>query len=244
MAGTGPSHGTPSPVLPVDQKERMEKRSRLQPLARAVLRTQCDHRLVALARGQGRRVRGDRPPLPAGPGGVRRRLRSARRRGRRPGELRSRLGRAAGNDPEMHLKAWLYTIVRNRALNARRDSRARAADRADGRRPAAAGDRAHQRRARRAVAAIARCPSPSARRSCAARSRVTRTSRSRPRSAPSPGAARQLIYRARMYRQERSRGADPAAAGRGVRRARSRGAGAVPPAAPRSRALPAGPRWR
>ena len=102
----------------------MPREPRLQPLARAVLRTQTDERLVALAR-QGKDaafseiVDRYRPALvafaaaygPPDPEDV----------------VQESLVRAwhalRDSTGEMHLKAWLYTIVRNRALNARRDTR-------------------------------------------------------------------------------------------------------------------------
>src|SRR4051794_6824951 len=102
----------------------MERRSRLQPLARAVLRTQSDHRLVALAR-DGKEaafeeiVRRYRAPLVAfaaayGPPDPEDVVQESLLRSW--GALRDSAG-------EMNLKAWLYTIVRNRALNALRDAR-------------------------------------------------------------------------------------------------------------------------
>src|SRR5215218_1707357 len=103
----------------------MERHTRLQPLARAVLRAQPDRRLVALAR-EGREpafeeiVRRYRQPLvafaaayapPASAEDVVQESLAAAWRAMEasPGEIR--------------LKPWLYTIVRNRALNARRDAR-------------------------------------------------------------------------------------------------------------------------
>jgi RNA polymerase sigma factor (sigma-70 family) len=96
----------------------------LQPLARAVLRTQSDARLVALAR-DGKEaafeeiVRRYRPALVAfaaayGPPDPEDVVQESLLRSW--DALRESTG-------EMHLKAWLYAIVRNRALNARRDSR-------------------------------------------------------------------------------------------------------------------------
>src|SRR3954463_9222285 len=102
----------------------MQRTSRLQPLARAVLRTQSDHRLVALAR-DGREaafeeiVRRYRAPLVAfaaayGPPDPEDVVQESL--------LRS-WDALRDSTEEMHLKPWLYTIVRNRALTARRDSR-------------------------------------------------------------------------------------------------------------------------
>jgi len=102
----------------------MANRSRLQPLARAVLRTQSDERLVRLVR-EGRDaafeeiVRRYRQPLvafaaayaPTDPEDV---VQESLTRSWQ--SLRESTG-------EMKLKPWLYTIVRNRALNAQRDTR-------------------------------------------------------------------------------------------------------------------------
>jgi RNA polymerase sigma factor (sigma-70 family) len=103
----------------------MNRQSRLQPLARAVLRTQPDHRLVALAR-EGRDsafdeiVRRYRPGLVAF---------AAAYAPRDSAEDVVQEALAAAwramreSETEIQLKPWLYTIVRNRALNARRDAR-------------------------------------------------------------------------------------------------------------------------
>jgi RNA polymerase sigma factor (sigma-70 family) len=103
----------------------VERGSRLQPLARAVLRTQSDHRLVGLAR-EGREaafeeiVRRYRPGLVAF---------AAAYAPRDAAEDVVQEGFTAAwqalqdSHREIHLKPWLYTIVRNRALNARRDAR-------------------------------------------------------------------------------------------------------------------------
>ena len=108
----------------------MTRGSRLRPLAKAVLRTQSDDRLVALTR-EGREaafeeiVRRYRPGLVA--------FAAAYAPSDRvedvvqEGLVRSweALGQTS---EEIHLKPWLYTIVRNRALDERRSrglSRAR-----------------------------------------------------------------------------------------------------------------------
>ena len=103
----------------------MNRESRMQPLARAVLRTQPDHRLVALAR-EGRDsafdeiVRRYRPGLVAF---------AAAYAPRDSAEDVVQDGLAAAwralreSETEIQLKPWLYTIIRNRALNARRDAR-------------------------------------------------------------------------------------------------------------------------
>jgi RNA polymerase sigma factor (sigma-70 family) len=97
----------------------------MQPLARAVLRTQPDHRLVALAR-EGRDsafdeiVRRYRPGLVAF---------AAAYAPRDSAEDVVQDGLAGAwralreSETEIQLKPWLYTIIRNRALNARRDAR-------------------------------------------------------------------------------------------------------------------------
>ena len=115
------------------------------------------------------------------------------------------------SDAEIKLKPWLYTIVRNRALNALRDepthehldesfdgvaqppevaAQARAVDGAD---------RATEGPAGRP----ARCTRP-------ARARGPRSPmRSRPRSERPPGAVRALIYRARTALRDGAGDADP-----------------------------------
>jgi RNA polymerase sigma factor (sigma-70 family) len=114
-----------SSTAQADGDEEMNRQSRLQPLARAVLRTQPDHRLVALAR-EGRDsafdeiVRRYRPGLVAF---------AAAYAPRDSAEDVVQEGLAAAwramqeSETEIQLKPWLYTIVRNRALNARRDAR-------------------------------------------------------------------------------------------------------------------------
>src|SRR5689334_11866914 len=102
----------------------MSKGARLRPLARAVLRTQSDDRLVRLVR-EGRDgafeeiVRRYRQPLVAfaaayGPMDPEDVVQESLTRSWQS------LRRSTG---EMNLKPWLYTIVRNRALNAKRDAR-------------------------------------------------------------------------------------------------------------------------
>ena len=103
----------------------MASKPRLEPLARAVLRTQSDERLVALAR-EGREpafaeiVRRYRPPLLAfasayvAPDVAEDVVQDS---------LVSSWKSLLGTDSEIKLKPWLYTIVRNRALNAKRDAR-------------------------------------------------------------------------------------------------------------------------
>jgi RNA polymerase sigma factor (sigma-70 family) len=115
----------PSSTAVAGGDEEMKEQSRSRPLARAVLRTQPDHRLVALAR-EGRDsafdeiVRRYRPGLVAF---------AAAYAPRDSAEDVVQEGLAAAwramheSETEIQLKPWLYTIVRNRALNARRDAR-------------------------------------------------------------------------------------------------------------------------
>lgn len=96
-----------------------------RPVARAVLRTQSDDRLVALARRGSEAaftevVRRYRQPLVA--------FAAAYAPSDRAEDVvQESLERAwtaiAESDSEIALKPWLYTIVRNRSLNARRDAR-------------------------------------------------------------------------------------------------------------------------
>ena len=98
--------------------------TRFGPLARAVLRTQSDDRLVALVRDGTEAafeeiVRRYRAPLVAfaaayGPPDPEDLVQESLTRSWEA--LRE-------SNMEMNLKPWLYTIVRNRALNARRDAR-------------------------------------------------------------------------------------------------------------------------
>ena len=103
----------------------MAKIKGLDPLARAVLRTQSDARLVALAR-EGREaafeeiVRRYRPALVAfaaayAPPAVAEDVVQE--------SLVSSWRAMRESSVEIRLRPWLYTIVRNRALNARRDAR-------------------------------------------------------------------------------------------------------------------------
>jgi RNA polymerase sigma factor (sigma-70 family) len=103
----------------------MNGQPRFQPLARALLRTQSDERLVALTR-EGRNSAFDeiarryRPALVAF---------AAAYAPREAAEDVVQESLAAAwrtmrdSSTEIHLKPWLYTIVRNRALNASRDAR-------------------------------------------------------------------------------------------------------------------------
>ena len=103
----------------------MAPRRRLEPLARAVLRSQPDDRLVALAR-EGREaafeeiVRRYRPGLVAFAAAFAPQERAE-------DVVQESLVRSWSalreTESEIQLRPWLYTIVRNRALNARRDLR-------------------------------------------------------------------------------------------------------------------------
>ena len=103
----------------------MEAKTRPRPLAGAVIRAQPDDRLVALAR-EGRdaafeeivrRYRAGLVPFAA----------AFAPRDRAEDVVQESLVRAweslRNSESEIRLKPWLYTIVRNRALNARRDAR-------------------------------------------------------------------------------------------------------------------------
>ena len=168
----------------------MPRKSRLQPLARAVLRTQTDERLVALARSGKdaafeeivRRYRSGLVAFAAayGPPDPEDVVQESLVRSWEA--LRESTG-------EMHLKPWLYTIVRNRALNARRDSRAHEplTEHESTAMPASRPRSCSPTRSSIGSSARSRpFPTPNARRSCAARSRATRMSRSRARSARRP----------------------------------------------------------
>src|ERR1044072_548724 len=178
----------------------MERRSKLHPRARAVRRTQSDHRLVALAR-DGKEaafeeiVRRYRAPLVAfaaayGPPDPEDVVQESLLRSWHA--LRDSTG-------EMHLKAWLYTIVRNRSLNARRDSRPHEelTDEIDGV-PQPPEIVLSNDELRRAVAAIGALPEPQ--REALVRSALEGHTHDQIAAAigSSPGAVRQLIYRARM----------------------------------------------
>jgi RNA polymerase sigma factor (sigma-70 family) len=178
----------------------MERKSRLQPLARAVLRTQSDDRLVALAR-DGKEaafeeiVRRYRPALVAfaaayGPPDAEDVVQESLVRSW--DALRESTG-------EMHLKAWLYTIVRNRALNARRDSRPHEelTDEVDGV-PQPPEIVLTNDELQRAVLAIGALPEPQ--REALVRSALEGHTHDQIAAAigSTPGAVRQLIYRARL----------------------------------------------
>ncbi len=178
----------------------MSQGSRLQPLARAVLRTQSDERLVTLARrGMDAAfeeiVRRYRPALvpfaaaygPPDPEDV----------------VQESLARAwqalRDSTEEMHVKPWLYTIVRNRALNARRDARPTEplADQAE----TVAGPAEialTNDELDRSVAAIVALPE--AQRQALVRSALEGHTHEQIAATlgSSPGAVRQLIYRARL----------------------------------------------
>ena len=123
-------------ALSITVQERMTRGSRLQPLARAVLRTQSDERLVALSR-EGRDaafeeiVRRYRPGLVAFAAAY---APSDRAEDVVQESFVSSWGALRSSTEEIRLKPWLYTIVRNRALNARRDARSHEplSDEADG----------------------------------------------------------------------------------------------------------------
>jgi RNA polymerase sigma factor (sigma-70 family) len=178
----------------------MPRKPRLQPLARAVLRTQTDDRLVTLAR-DGKEAAFDE---------IVRRYRSA---------LVAFAAAYGPPDPEdvvqeslvrswdalrdstgeMHLKAWLYTIVRNRALNARRDMHIHEplSNEIDGvpQPPEIVLTNDELRRAVVAVGAL-----PEAQREALVRSALEGHTHDQIAAAmgSSPGAVRQLIYRGRM----------------------------------------------
>jgi len=95
------------------------------PLARALLRSQSDERLVRLARDDHEGafeeiVRRYRTPLVAFAAAY---APSDRAEDVVQESLAKAWAALKGSDREIALKPWLYTIVRNRALNARRDTR-------------------------------------------------------------------------------------------------------------------------
>jgi RNA polymerase sigma factor (sigma-70 family) len=95
------------------------------PLARALLRSQSDERLVKLARDEHEGafeeiVRRYRAPLVAFAAAY---APSERVEDVVQESLTNAWTALQGSDREIALKPWLYTIVRNRALNARRDTR-------------------------------------------------------------------------------------------------------------------------
>jgi RNA polymerase sigma factor (sigma-70 family) len=165
-----------------------------------VLRTQSDHRLVALAR-DGKEaafeeiVRRYRPPLVAfaaayGPPDPEDVVQESLLRSW--DALRNSTG-------EMHLKAWLYKIVRNRALNARRDNRTheQLTDDIDGV-PQPPEIALSNDELQRAVVAIGALPEPQ--REALVRSALEGHTHDQIAAAigSTPGAVRQLIYRGRM----------------------------------------------
>src|ERR671918_1370961 len=103
----------------------MRHGSRLRPLARVVLRAQSDERLVALSR-EGREaafeeiVRRYRPGLVAFAAAY---APPDRAEDVVQESFVSSWEALSRSTEEIRLKPWLYTIVRNRALNARRDAR-------------------------------------------------------------------------------------------------------------------------
>ena len=95
------------------------------PIARALLRSQSDERLVALARSGHHGafeeiVRRYRSPLVAFAAAF---APADRAEDVVQESLAKAWGALEGSEREITLKPWLYTIVRNRALNARRDAR-------------------------------------------------------------------------------------------------------------------------
>jgi RNA polymerase sigma factor (sigma-70 family) len=189
------------PYTQVMAKERITRGSRLRPLAKAVLRTQSDERLVALAR-EGREaafeeiVRRYRPGLVAfaaayaPPDRIEDVVQESLVRSWQA------LGQAT---EEIHLKPWLYTIVRNRALNARRDAKLHEplSDRIDGvpQPPEIVLDREELASVVAAVGAL-----PESQRRALVRSALEGHTHEQIAAAlgSSPGAVRQLIYRARL----------------------------------------------
>jgi len=179
----------------------MTRGSRLQPLARAVLRTQSDDRLVALAR-EGREaafeeiVRRYRPGLVAFAAAY---ATASRADDVVQESLISSWDALRRTTEEIRLKPWLYTIVRNRALNARRDARPQAPlshDLEGARRPdevVLSGEELS-----RVVAAVNALPD--SQREALVRSAVEGHTHEQIAAAlgASPGAVRQLIYRGRL----------------------------------------------
>ncbi len=167
----------------------MTRITTFQPLARAVLRTQPDDRLVALSR-EGREaafeeiVRRYRPGLVAFAAGFAPRDRAE------DVVQESFIGSwdaLRNSEGKVQLKPWLYTIVRNRALNARRDAKAHEPlpESLDGVRQPSEIALTNEELAR-VVAAVGALPLHSARRLFAARSMDGHTLRSPPRSEPRP----------------------------------------------------------
>ena len=184
---------------------RMRNGPSLQPVARAVLRTQSDERLVALAR-EGRDsafeeiVRRYRPGLVA--------FAAAYAPSDRAEDVVQEsfvsswdaLRRSTG---EIRLKPWLYTIVRNRALNARRDARPHAplSDEIDGVRQPTDIVLSKEELAR-VVSVVGELPE--AQREALVRSAIEGHTHEQIAASlgSSPGAVRQLIYRARLTVRE------------------------------------------
>ena len=183
----------------------MKKGSRLQPLARAVLRTQSDERLVALAR-EGRDaafeeiVRRYRPGLVAFAAAY---APSERAEDVVQESFMSSWDAMRRSTEEIRLKPWLYTIVRNRALNARRDARAHTplSDEIDGVREPAEIVLTNEELAR-VVSAVGALPE--AQRQALVRSAIEGHTHEQIAASigSSPGAVRQLIYRARLTVRE------------------------------------------
>jgi RNA polymerase sigma factor (sigma-70 family) len=179
----------------------MDGESRLRPLARAVLRTQSDHRLVALSR-EGREsafeeiVRRYRPGLVAFAAAY---APSDGAEDVVQESLASAWRSLHESDTEIQLKPWLYTIVRNRALNARRDTRPheQLTEELDGvRRPDEIA--LTNEELGRAVAAVGALPEPQRR----ALVRSALDGRTHDQIAAelgsTPGAVGQLVFRARV----------------------------------------------
>jgi RNA polymerase sigma factor (sigma-70 family) len=183
----------------------MTRGSRLQPLARAVLRTQPDERLVALSR-EGREaafeeiVRRYRTALVAFAAAY-----APRERAEDVVQesFVSSWDALRSSTEEIRLKPWLYTIVRNRALNARRDARPH-----DLLSDEIAGSRQPDdivltnEELGRVVAAVGALPE--AQREALVRSAVQGHTHEQIAAAigASPGAVRQLIYRGRLAVRE------------------------------------------
>ena len=183
----------------------MRKGSRLQPLARAVLRTQSDERLVALAR-EGRDaafeeiVRRYRPGLVAFAAAY---APPDRAEDVVQESFVSSWDALSRSTEEIRLKPWLYTIVRNRALNARRDARPHAplSGEIDGAREPAEIALTNEELAR-VVSAVGALPE--AKRQALVRSAIEGHTHEQIAASigSSPGAVRQLIYRARLTVRE------------------------------------------
>jgi RNA polymerase sigma factor (sigma-70 family) len=177
----------------------MPKGARFRPFARAVLRTQSDDRLVRLVRAGSDTafeeiVRRYRPPLVAfaaayGPPDPEDVVQESLTRSWQ--SLRQSTG-------EMNLKPWLYTIVRNRALNAKRNNRAHEelTDQIDGVRQPADIVLTNEELGR-VVAAVAALPQQQ--REALVRSALEGHTHEQIGAAigASPGAVRQLIFRGR-----------------------------------------------